>query len=373
MSDNQRPEPDRIDGAPHPAETAQLFGQTDAEASFLDAYTQGRLHHAWLITGPKGIGKATLAWRIARFLLATPEAQEGGLFGEAPSDPTSLDIPDDHPVVRRMRAGSEAGLFVLRRGYDEKAKRLKTIIAVDEVRKLKSFFALSVADGGRRVVIVDAADEMNISAANALLKVLEEPPEKTFLLLISHQPSRLLPTIRSRCRELRLSKLSGEDLKAALQQADIDLADNAGGLIALADGSVGDAISLANLDGLRLYSGILSVLKDMPRLDRQRAIALAESATGRGAEERRELLFNLIDLILARIAKTGAMGATGPEAIAGEAELFHRLCPDVTKSRKWAAIAQEISDRNHHGLAVNLDPAALILDTVFKIQQTVEG
>jgi len=373
MSDDQLPEPDRIDGAPHPADTAILFGQGKAETSFLDAYNQGRLHHAWLITGPKGIGKATLAWRIARFLLATPEAQDGGLFGDALPDPESLEIAVDHPVVRRMRAGSEAGLFVLRRGYDEKTKRLRSVIAVDEVRKLKNFFALSVADGGRRVVIVDAADELNVSAANALLKVLEEPPEKTFLLLVSHQPSRLLPTIRSRCRELRLSKLNAQDLQSALQQAEVDLTDKAGGLNALADGSVGDAIRLANLDGLKLYSGILSVLKDMPRFDRQKAIALAEFATGRGAEERRELLFNLIDLILARIAKAGVVATDAPEVVSGENELFRRLCPDVAKSRKWASIAQEISDRNQHGLAVNLDPAALILDTIFKIQQTVEG
>ena len=210
-------------------------------------------------------------------------------------------------------------------------------------------------------------------SANALLKVLEEPPEKTFLLLVSHQPSRLLPTIRSRCRELRLSKLSAENLQKALVQAEVETAENSEGLVALADGSVGDAIRLSNLGGLNLYSAILTVLKDMPRFDRQKAIALADSATGRGSEEKRALLFDLIDLILARIAKAGVGALSGQEVIQGESDLFARLCPDVAKSRKWAAIAQEISDRNQHGLAVNLDPAALILDTVFKIQQTVES
>ena len=209
MSDEPHPEPDRVEGAPHPRATPRLIGQESAEADFLAAFSADRLHHGWLITGPQGLGKATLAWRIARFLLATPEAADDGLFG-APPPPESLDIPVDHPVARRVLALSDPGLKLVRRGWDEKAKRLKTVITVDEIRDLKQFFALSSADGGRRVVIVDSADEMNPNAANALLKLLEEPPARTTLLLISHQPSRLLPTIRSRCRELRLAPLGAD-------------------------------------------------------------------------------------------------------------------------------------------------------------------
>ena len=205
------PEPDRIEGAPHPRETARLYGHEAAEAAFLDAAISGRLHHAWLITGPRGTGKATLAWRLARFLLATPPAGETGLFGAAPP-PMSLDIDPEHPVARRMRALSEPGLFLLRRGANDKGDRLSAEIRVDEVRKLKGFFSLSATDGGRRVVIVDAADEMNTAAANAVLKLLEEPPRGAVLLLVSHQPNRLLPTIRSRCRELRLAPLAPDDL-----------------------------------------------------------------------------------------------------------------------------------------------------------------
>jgi DNA polymerase III subunit delta' len=373
MSNDSSPEPDRVEGAPHPSDTEQLLGQGRAETNFLDAYSSGKLHHAWLITGPRGVGKATLAWRMARFLLATPEAETGGLFGDAPLIPTDLNIPADNPIVRRMRAGSESSLFVLRRSVDEKTKRLRSIINVDEVRKLKNFFALSSADGGRRVVIVDSADEMNVSSANALLKVLEEPPEKTFLLLVSHQPSRLLPTIRSRCRELRLSTLGADDIHKALGQANISLAENVDGLVALAGGSVGDAVRLTNLEGMKIYQSILSVLKTMPRFDRQLAIALAESTTRRGAEEQRALLFSLLDTVLAKIARAGVLLPDGPEVVKGENDLFQRLCPDGASAQKWAYTAQEISDRNQHGLAVNLDPAALILDTVFKIQKTVEG
>ena len=199
MSDTDIPEADRAPGAPHPRESQRVIGQDVAEAEFLDAYAADRVHHAWMISGPRGIGKATLAWRIARFLLATP-VDDGGMLG-APEPPKSLDIAPDNPTTKRLLALSEPRLFVLRRPWDAKTERIRTEITVDEVRKLKGFFALSSTDGGRRVVIVDAADELNVSAANALLKLLEEPPQDTVMLLIAHQPSRLLPTILSRCRQ----------------------------------------------------------------------------------------------------------------------------------------------------------------------------
>ncbi|MDE3122347.1 MAG: DNA polymerase III subunit delta', partial [Paracoccaceae bacterium] len=194
MSADEVAEPDRVEGAPHPRETHRLLGQTEAEAAFLDAHASGRMHHGWLLTGPRGVGKATLAWRIARFLLAEPPAGDAGLFG-APPAPTTLDVDPEHPVARRIAAGSEGRLKSIRRSLDDKTGRLRSVIVVDDVRDLKGFFHLSAADGGRRVVIVDTADEMNPNAANALLKELEEPPKGAILLLVSHQPWRLLPTI----------------------------------------------------------------------------------------------------------------------------------------------------------------------------------
>ncbi len=370
MTDDTLPEPDRIEGAPHPRETRTLFGQSAAEASFLEAYATGRLHHGWLITGPRGVGKATLAWRIARFLLATPPADDGGLFGDTPPAPASLDIPESHPVARHMRAGAEPGLFVLRRGPNDKGDRLSAEIRVDEVRKLKSFLHLSAADGGRRVVIVDAADELNVAAANALLKLLEEPPAGATLLLISHQPSGLLPTIRSRCRELRLVPLSTDDLARALEQAQVDAADPAA-LAALAGGSAGEAIRLVNLDGLSTYGRIVSLFATLPRLDRPTALQLADSAAQRGAgESRLALILMLMDLFLARLARAGITATVGPEAAPGEAVLFQRLSPHAHAARVWADLHQTLGARARHGQAVNLDPAALLLDMIFKIDQS---
>jgi DNA polymerase-3 subunit delta' len=361
------PEPDRIEGAPHPRETARLHGQAAAEAAFLAAHAAGRLHHAWLLTGPRGIGKATLAWRIARFLLAEePVPAGGGLFGEAPAAPTTLEVQPDHPVARRLRALSEPRLHLLRRGPTEKGDALSAMIRVEDMRGLKGFFQMSAADGGRRVVILDAADEMNTAAANAILKVLEEPPREAVLLLVSHQPSRLLPTIRSRCRELRLATLAPADMAAALAQAGVEVEEPVR-LAELAGGSVGEAIRLANLDGLALYEGLVGLFR--PRLDRPGAIRLAESVAGRGNEARLDLLTGLVGLLLARAARASLTGPP-PEAAPGEAALLARLAPGPWAARPWAEAEAALGARARHGRAVNLDPAALILDMLVRIDQT---
>ncbi|MCA0204406.1 MAG: DNA polymerase III subunit delta' [Proteobacteria bacterium] len=358
---SEAPEADRIAGAPHPRDTARLFGQEAAERRFLDSFGQGRLHHGWLITGPRGIGKATLAWRLARFLLA--EEPGGGLFGP----PETLDVDPDHPVAHRIAAGSEPGLLPIRRAADEKTGRLKSQITVDEVRKLRDFFGMSSAEGGRRVVIVDSADEMNPSAANALLKLLEEPPAGAMLLLVSHQPSRLLPTIRSRCRELRLQPLGPADMGRALEQA-MGEAEESEALTALSGGSVGEAIRVASGGGLELYAEIVALLAEYPQMDRARILKLCNSLGTREAEPRFDLTVRLLDLALARLARAGATGQPLPEAAPGESRLHARLAPDPRAARHWAEMAADLGARARGGRAVNLDPGALVLDMFLRLE-----
>ncbi|WP_417601083.1 DNA polymerase III subunit delta' [Pararhodobacter oceanensis] len=356
-------EPDRIEGAPHPRETRRLFGQDAAEQEFLRSFAQGRMHHGWLITGPRGVGKASLAWRLARFLLAEEEGATGGMFGP----PETLDISPDHPVAHRIAAGSDPGLLPIRRSVDEKTGKLRSQIVVDDVRKLRGFFGLSATDGGRRVVIVDPADEMNASAANALLKLLEEPPAGAMLLLVSHQPSKLLPTIRSRCRELRLRPLGAEDMTRALQQA-VGQADDGVALAQLSSGSVGEAIRMTSGDGLALYAEIIAMLGHLPRLPRPQLRKLAESAGGRGAEQRFDLMVRLFDLALSRIARAGATGQAMPEAAPDEAQVIARLAPTPQIARLWAEQAAELGARARAARAVNLDPAALVLDMFLRLE-----
>jgi DNA polymerase-3 subunit delta' len=367
MAEADIPEADCIEGAPHPRTTSALLGQGSAEATFLQAFNTGRLHHGWLITGPRGVGKATLAWRLARFLLATPE-DDGGMFA-APA-PETLDIPDSHPVARRIAALSEPRLSLLRRAYDEKKAKLQDVISVDEVRKMKSFFTLSAADGGRRVAIIDAVDEMNPAAANALLKLLEEPPKSVTMFLISHQPARLLPTIRSRCRELRLGPLSAQDLSDALTMAGGEVVpEDRIALAELAGGSVGEAFRMTNLAGLALYARLVKLMATLPRLDRVQALAFAEAGAGRGAEAQFDLIVTLLDLFLARLARAGTCGTTPPEAAKGEAALMARLAPNPWTAREWASLAQTLGLRARRGKAVNLDPAALLMDMLLQIDE----
>ena len=378
MSEDDLPEPDRCEGAPHPRETARLVGQSAAEAAFLAASASGRVHSGWLLTGPSGIGKATLAYRIAAFLLAGGD-RAGGMFGP----PETLDLPPGDPDLRQVRAGSHPRLFVLRRtvNADARPPRLRTQIVVEDARDLRRFFGLSATDGGRRVVIVDAADELNTASANAILKLLEEPPAGATLLLVAHQPSRLLPTIRSRCRTLPLAPLSAADLGTALDTAlDAALDTTPGGagiaadapeaLAALAGGSVGAAVRLLRSDGLALYARIVTLLDGLPRLDRTALIALADSAAGRDAQTQFDMIVDLTGLFLSRAARAGLMGAPPVQGAPGEARLLTRLAPHDQAAQVWAALVQTLGARLRQGRAVNLDPAALILDSFLTIEAT---
>ncbi|SEN41947.1 DNA polymerase-3 subunit delta' [Loktanella fryxellensis] len=371
-------EPDRITGAPHPRETQVLFGQDAAIADFLTAWNTGRLHSGWMLTGPRGVGKATLAWKIARFLLSQRQTDAGGLFGDPPPV-TALDVAPDNPDARLIDAGSHPGLFVLRRVPNKDGTALQQDITVAALRghddgdnRLKQFLQMSGTDGGQRVVIIDAADEMNVTVANSILKLLEEPPARTTFMLIAHQPSRLLPTIRSRCRVLRCKPLSPQDLGAALLQAGHDTAASEA-LATLSAGSAGDALRLLTQDGLQTYAQIIGLLTSLPQMDRTAAIKLAEGCTGRANEARFALTLDLVDRFLGRAARAGLMGEPVTQGAPGEARLLARLSPHDAAARAWADVQQTATARARHGRAVNLDPAALILDMLFSIERTAQA
>ena len=249
---------------PAPRESQVLIGHSGAETAILEAMRSTRLHHAWLITGPEGVGKATLAYRFARRLLA------GGN--------TTLAMQPEDRVFRRVAAGTHADLLTVEREWDEKKKRMKKSIAAETARGIAPFLHLTAAEGGWRVVIVDGAEDLNPQSANALLKVLEEPPPRAVLILVCSAPGRLLPTIRSRCRHLALAPLADVDMKLFLQQTHPELtAEEQAKLAAIADGSPGRAETLAEEGGLKLADMAGEVLQAGADISLIRAYQISDS------------------------------------------------------------------------------------------------
>lgn len=252
-----------------PANNSFLYGHSAAEETLLSGFNTGKMHHAWLLCGSKGIGKATLAYRLARFLLNN---DKGGLFG----DPDSLDTDPDLPVYKKVAAGSHPDLLVIEPVMDPKTGKNTGIISVEQARKLSSFLHKTPAESEYRIVIIDSIDDMNISAANAILKSLEEPPKKAILLLVSHQSGALLPTIRSRCQKLRLRHLSKDDQMQILHHCCEGIpSEIIPQLLSLSNGSAGLALELYEHEVLDLYQELLQHLAVVPSLDREKLFKLA--------------------------------------------------------------------------------------------------
>ena len=265
--------------APHPRETQVLFGHVEAEAALLAAYRSGRIPHAFLIVGPKGIGKATLAYRMARFVMAHPDPAAPDV-----SKATSLAVDENDPVARRIAGQGQPDFLVIERVLNDKGV-LHKLIRVEDVRETVPFFGSTAREGGWRIAIVDAVDELNASGANALLKVLEEPPERALLLLVSHSASRVLPTIRSRCRIVTLRPLAENDVAAAVAAATGAAANDANVVEAAAasDGSVARALSMLDGDALELRQQALALLDRLPSTDAKALHALGEAIAGTDA------------------------------------------------------------------------------------------
>jgi DNA polymerase-3 subunit delta' len=302
----------------HPREVHDLEGQAPAEEAFEAARVRSRLHHAWLLTGPEGVGKATFAYRAARRLLGAPAEPSLGIMGSDPS----------HPVSRQVAARSHPDLMVLEReGPDGKARK---VIPVDDARKLAEFFSKSPASAPHRVAIIDAADDLNPNAANAILKTLEEPPPRGVLLMVSHSPGRLLPTIRSRCRRLAF-RAPGIEAAAAFVRARTDAnPEDALRLAHMAEGAPGRALQLAAAEALAMDDAARDLIADLPRLDDSRALVLAERFRGGEGQAQFALLFErLADRVHGLAAARAAEGVGGLDRWASAWETLTRLPRDV--------------------------------------------
>lgn len=366
--------------SPAPAENPDLIGHPNAEKRLLDAWSSGRLPHGWLISGPRGIGKATLAYRFARFLLANgnpSEAADDGpsMFGDAlpPAVPATLAVDPEHPVFRRVAAGAHADLRVVERGpvaedrnKDPDKQRIQTVIPVDAVRAASHGMGLTAGEGGWRVIIVDGAEEMNPNAANALLKLLEEPPPRAVLLLVTHAPGRLLPTIRSRCCQLRMSPLKAEAVSELLAKHRPDLDDGERRILAgLSDGSIGRALALAESDGLSIKSELMGILSRLPDLDAGRAHRFAGRFGRREADAAWRTAVDLTTRCLADLVTAAARGES-PENrgyAPDEAACLIRL-QGLAGLDRWVEVWEKTSRLFAQADSANLDRKEVMLSAL---------
>lgn len=331
-------EPDGFEGAPHPREQFAFFGHSEGENAFLEGLRQGRLHHAWLIGGPQGIGKATLAYRVARAVLDPVRSHDRSI--------NTLDCAPDSRVARQVAVLSHPNLAVLRRAPATDKKAASTTIPVEAVRKTLNMFGSTAADGGYRVCIVDSAEDLTASSANALLKVVEEPPPRSIFLIVSHAPQRVLPTIRSRCRRLLLRPLAEADVTAAITSLGAPWTDVPQDLLAqarrLGEGSVRRTLELLDADKVALVAQIHAVLDNLPRADPKPILALSEALARRDADASYELALETVERwVSMRLHQAENVGAA-------------RLAPLVEVCEKIGRQAREID-------IYNLDRRPLVL------------
>jgi DNA polymerase-3 subunit delta' len=366
---------------PSPRANSYLVGHEEAEADFVSAWNGGRFAHAWLISGAKGIGKATLAYRIARFVLSdggNTEAKDegvaavsadGGLFGdELPTDvleaegvavgDSPLYMDEDTPFFKRVASGGHADLTVIEKQYNEKTKKMRTEIVVDGVRGLSDTFYMTSSEGGWKVAIVDSADDMNVSSANALLKLLEEPPERSLIILLAHNPGRLLPTIKSRCRRLTLKPLADNNVEELLDRYLNNIEgeppmlkpDEVKTLTSLADGSVGRAVDIFKSGGLSLYKDMLAILgQGSPEKINQFADKIAKSD---------EAFDTFFDLLLSYLAKS----------IVGAPRQSDFQMDSAADLNRKIDIWEKIKAIFASAKAVNMDKKQTVIDVLFLLQ-----
>ncbi|MCV9960349.1 DNA polymerase III subunit delta' [Pararhizobium sp. BT-229] len=334
---------DVLEGAVPPAENTKLFGHADAEHFLAQSYRSGKGHHAILIEGPQGIGKATLAFRFANHVLTHPEPSLA---------PTELADPDRNSIVsRQIASGASHNLLHLTRPVDEKTGKVKSAITVDEVRRAGKFFSQTSGTGNWRIVIVDPADDLNRNAANAILKILEEPPKRSLFLVLTHAPGKLLPTIRSRCLPLQLKPLAPTDLGDAMAHLGFDLSGpDAQKVLAAADGSVSEALKLINYGGLDIMTAFEAILSGQGPAIRKDMHKLADVLAAKDSETIFDFFSALVSGHIMRVARQA--GASG----------------DIVLAERFARLSATIAERLSVAQAYNLDRKQTVLSILDDIK-----
>ncbi len=335
--------PGILDGAVHPAEQTKLFGHAEAQDFLARSYRSGKGHHAILIEGPEGIGKATLAFRFANHVLHHPEPAEAP---DALADPSPASS-----ITRQLAAGASHNLLHLTRPVDEKSGKVKSAITVDEVRKAGKFLAQTSGTGNWRIVIIDPADDLNRNAANAILKILEEPPKRSLFLVLTHAPGKLLPTIRSRCLPLALSPLSEGDLAAALDS--LGATPSGGEVIAAAHGSVAEALKLTNYGGFDIVEAFRTIVTAPAEPPRRDVHKLADVLSAKDSDT--------VFSFFCQHATDFVTDAARSAALAG----------DISRADRLAQLSSQLGERIAIAQGYNLDRKQTIITVLDDIRASL--
>jgi len=343
---------------PDPRRTADLIGHGEAERLLLQAALSDRMPSAWIFGGPPGVGKETLAYRFARFLLSGRAAAAGGLFGDVP---VSLHVPPEHPVFHRVASGGHADLKIIERPFLNDQGKETRDLNVYVARRIAPFLRMTPAEAGWRVAVVDDAQDLNRNSANAILKILEEPPARSVIVLVTDNPGTLLPTIRSRCRRLQLHPLTEAQVADFLAGAFPDLAEaDRIALARLADGSIGRAVRLVEEGGLDLYRRLVGLLEPLPRIDMTAVHALGDRIAPAAADQAYRTVTGLLLWWLARLVRALARGVAPPEVVPGEAALYGRLAAAHGLDH-WMAVWEKTAELFAAADGANLDRKVIVL------------
>lgn len=354
MSETDEPDPFA------PRRNLDLRGHEAAEAQVLDAWNGGRMPHAWLFTGPEGIGKAGFAYRLARFVLTG--GQGGGLFGGAPD---TLAVDPDTPALARIASGGHPDLKVLERGLpNEDGRPTPAIINAHQARRAVEFLYRTPAEADWKVLLIDTAEDFNAQSANALLKVMEEPPDRALILITAGRPGALLPTIRSRCRQVPLNPLADRTVMDLVGERLPELGEaDARLLVRLGEGSIGRALGLAGAGGVELYRDMIGLIGAPGTLDAAALHGFADRLGRRGSESAFEAFRGLFSWWMTRAIRAQAAGETLPEIVPGETAARARLFPDGRDTglalRLWEKTAARLAEAD---APANLDRRHVVLD-----------
>ena len=362
---------DKIVGVPHPKLAKKLIGHNIQKLYFLNSFISKRLPQCWLLAGDKGVGKATFAWLIAKFLLTKNQEPDDIKIDLNGSNIDSILAPQDGGTLTRIESGSEQRIYVLKKGYSETRRAFFKNISMDDIRNLQSYCSLSIADGGWRVIIIDTADDLNTNSCNALLKLLEEPPKNTLFLLISHQPNLLLPTLQSRCQKLLFAALAQNDFKAVLTTIGCEIAPaEEVSLSILSNGSAGVACRLINSNCLNLYRDILNLASSLPNLNTKKAMQLSQNYFAKAKANEFESFIEMMQQFFSRLCKTGAMQRPiSPSVTNEEAKIMTNLCPSLSSAHLWSEAAEITLAKLHKGYLLNIDVESLIIDTFIYLEK----